>query len=302
MEGLLLMGTKIWTFQYEPKTFEEMILSEDMRSVLGKVIKERPNIMLVGNAGVGKGTFTNIFLKETQLDSIKINCSDETSVDAMRTKVKSFATALGVTPLKIVILNEADYLSQNAQAMLRDLMESVQGITRFIIQCNYGNKVIPELQSRCQVIELNGPPMKDIGMHILKILKAEKVTVKNKSAISEIIKKFYPDIRKIINTIQMNTIDGVLDTVKVEECNEVYSIIFKCMKKGDLDEIRKTLRSNAINYVELYSYLFENAGEFKSPGDAILAIGEHLYRDSIIAIKEINFLSMVVDMMKRGIL
>ncbi len=296
------MGTSIWTFKHAPQAFKDMVLSDDMRIILGKVIKERPNIMLVGNAGVGKGTFTNIFLKETGLDYMKLNCSDETSIDAMRTKVKSFATALGITPLKIVVLNEADYLSPNAQAMLRDLMESVQSITRFIIQCNYGNKVIPELQSRCQVIELNGPPMKDIGIHILKILKEENVKVKNKSAISDVIKKLYPDIRKIINTLQMNTIDGVLDTVKIEEVNEVYSNIFKNMKKGDLDEIRKILRSSAVNYTELYSYLFEQAGEFKSPGDAILLIGEHLYRDGIIAIKEINFLCMIVDMMKRGII
>jgi DNA polymerase III delta prime subunit len=296
------MSTDIWVFKHEPKTFQEMILSEDMRSVLGKVLKEVPNIMLVGNAGVGKGTFTNIFLRETKLDYIRLNCSDETSIDAMRTKVKSFATALGITPLKVVILNEADYLSPNAQAMLRDLMEQVQNITRFIIQCNYGNKVIPELQSRCQVIELNGPPMKDIGMQCLKILKAEKVTIKNKTAISDTIKKLYPDIRKIINTLQMNTIDGILDTVKIEEVNEVYSKILKCAQKSDLDEIRKMLRSNAINYTELYSFFFENVGGFKSPGDAIIVISEHLYRDSIIAIKEINFLAMIVDMLKRGIL
>jgi len=99
-------NTTIWTFRYQPDKFEDMILSDDMRNILGKVIKEQPNIMLVGNAGVGKGTFTNVFLKETKLDYMKINCSDETSIDAMRTKVKSFATALGVTPLKIVILNE----------------------------------------------------------------------------------------------------------------------------------------------------------------------------------------------------
>lgn len=201
-----------------------------------------------------------------------------------------------------IITHNCDYLSPNAQAMLRDLMESVQNITRFILQCNYGNKIIPELQSRCQVIELNGPPMKDIGVHVLKILKSEGVTIKNKSAISDTIKKLYPDIRKIINTLQMNTIDGILDTVKIEECNEVYSNIFKAIKKGDLDEIRKILRSNAVNYTELYSYLFDQAGDFKSPGDAILSIGEYLYRDGIISIKEINFMAFVVDVMKRGII
>lgn len=295
-----MSNTTIWTFKYQPDKFDDMILSDDMRNILGKVIKEQPNIMLVGNAGVGKGTFTNVFLKETKLDYMKINCSDETSIDAMRTKVKSFATALGVTPLKIVVLNEMDFLSVQGQAMLRDLMESVQGITRFILQCNYGSKVIPELQSRCQVIELNGPPMKDIGMHCLKILKAEGVTVKNKSVISDTIKKLYPDIRKIINTLQMNTVNGVIDSVKLEQVNEVYSDIVKMIKAQDLDGIRKSLRSNAIDYPELYSSIFEAAGEFKSPGDIILLVGEHLYRDSIIAIKEINFMAFVVTILKKG--
>ena len=295
-------NTAIWTFRYQPDKFEDMILSSDMRNILGKVIKERPNIMLVGNAGVGKGTFTNVFLKETKLDYLKVNCSDETSIDAMRTKVKSFATALGVTPLKIVVLNEMDFLSVQGQAMLRDLMESVQGITRFILQCNYGQKVIPELASRCQVIELNGPPMKDIGIHCLKILKAEGVTIKNKSVISDTIKKLYPDIRKIINTLQMSTINGVIDSVKLEQVNEVYSDIVMMIKSQDLDGIRKSLRSNAIDYPDLYAHIFEAAGEFKSPGDVIILVAEHLYRDSIIAIKEVNFIAMVVTILKKGLI
>lgn len=135
------MGTEIWTFKYQPDKFENMILSNDMKSVLGKVIKERPNIMLVGNAGVGKGTFTNIFLKETKLDNIRINCSDETSVDAMRTKVKSFATALGITSLKIVVLNEC--LDENEEILTgtlgnanRTLMKKLPDIEFDIISYN----------------------------------------------------------------------------------------------------------------------------------------------------------------------
>jgi len=201
-----------------------------------------------------------------------------------------------------IVTHNCDFLSVQGQAMLRDLMESVQGITRFILQCNYGSKVIPELQSRCQVIELNGPPMKDIGMFCLKILKAEGVTVKNKSVISDTIKKLYPDIRKIINTLQMNTVNGVIDSVKLEQVNEVYSDIVKMIKAQDLDGIRKSLRSNAIDYPELYSHIFESAGEFKSPGDVILLVGEHLYRDSIIAIKEINFIAMVMSILKKGLI
>ena len=139
------METKIWTFAYEPQKFEDIILNDVVKPRLQKALTEIPNLMLVGPPGVGKGTYTNIFLKETKLDFIKLNCSDETSIDGIRTKVKSFATALGVTKMKIVVMNESDYLSPAAQAMLRDLIEQVEGITRFIFQFNYGHKMIKEI-------------------------------------------------------------------------------------------------------------------------------------------------------------
>jgi DNA polymerase III delta prime subunit len=233
---------------------------------------------------------------------MKINCSDQTSIDNIRDNVKSFATALGTSKLKIVVMNEADYLSVNAQAMLRDLIESVQNITRFIFMCNYGNRLIPELPSRCQVIELGNPPAKDIFEFCLKILEKEKVVIKNKRAIVETIKKLYPDIRSIINTLQYNTVNKVIDTVLIEKSNEVYKDILDRMKSGDLDNIRKDLRTYSINYPELYMYLFDNANDFKSPGDMIIAIGEALYRDAIVAIKEINFVSFVIKSIREKIL
>jgi replication factor C subunit 2/4 len=269
---------------------------------LQKALTEIPNLMLVGPPGVGKGTYTNIFLKETKLDFIKLNCSDETSIDGIRTKVKSFATALGVTKMKIVVMNESDYLSPAAQAMLRDLIEQVEGITRFIFQCNYGHKMIKEIQSRCQVIELTNPPAKEIYQHCMDILKKEGVKVGDTKAIVTIIKQLYPDIRKIIHTLQMNTIDGKIDGIKVDEVSEIHFQIFKAAQEKNLDDIRKLLRGHSINYPDLYLHFYESAGKLKSPGDAILAIGEYLYRDSLVANKEINFMTMVVSLIKKGVL
>jgi DNA polymerase III delta prime subunit len=294
--------TDMWPFKYSPKTLDEMVVSDEMKEKLKKVIDEKPNILLVGPAGVGKGTFTDIFLRETKLDYIKINCSDQTSVDNVRENVKSFATALGISPLKVVVMNEMDYLSLNAQAMLRALMEDVQKMTRFIFMCNYGNKLMIELISRCQVIELGTPPAKKIFEFVTDILNKENVDVKNKKVIVDIIKKLYPDIRSIVNTLQYNTMNKVLDSVVIEKSNEVYKNIFDKMKIGDIDGIRKDLRSFSINYPELYQYLFDNVEGSKSPGDFIIAIGEALYRDAIVAIKEINFISFIVKCMKQGIL
>jgi len=290
----------IWVFKHEPTEFEDMVLNEDVRGKLGKALVEIPNLMLVGPAGVGKGTFTHIFLKKTGLDSLWVNCSDETSIDNIRTKVKSFATSLGITPLKVVVLNECDFLSVPGQAMLRDLIEQVQKITRFIIMCNYGHKIIPELQSRCQIVELGNPPLKDVAKFVMGILKKEKVVIDKIETVVDTVKKLYPDIRSTINTLQLNTVNGCITNVKLENTTGVYDKILNLAMSSDLDGIRKALRSNTINYTDLYQYFFDNVGGFKSPGDAIIEIAEAMYRDSIIAIKEINFISCVLKLIKKG--
>ncbi len=297
-----MKATDIWTFKYEPKTLDEMIIHPDIKTILKEFIIKQPNLMLIGPPGIGKGTFKNIFLKETGLDSIRINCSDETGIDAMRSKVRSFATALGISSLKVVIMNECDGLSIAAQKLLRGLIEETQDITRFFFMCNYGHVMIPEIKSRCEVIELNNPPAKEIYRHCVNILENEHINVKNPKVIVEVIKKLYPDIRRIINTLQMSVTNNTIEDIKYESTDNLYKQFIDLMKAGDIDGIRKLIRNNIINYTELYSILFENVNEFKSPGDCIIAIGEALYRDSISAIKEINYLAFVVDSLKKGIL
>ncbi len=290
----------IWCFKHEPSSFDNMVLDKQARTTLAKSFKEVPNLFISGPPGVGKGTFAHIFLKKTGYDHLWVNCSDETSVDNMRTKVKSFATALGITPMKIVVLNECDYLSVSGQALLRDLMEQVQSITRFILMCNYPHKIIPELVSRCQSIDLSSPPINEIAKFVMNVLKSENIKIKDLSAVSETIKKLYPDIRRIVNTLQSNVNMDTLSTIQITETTANYEKIQACIKSKDIDGIRKILRSNSINYVDLYSYIFDNMDNFNNPGEAILTIAEYLYRDSIIAIKEINFISCVVELIKKG--
>jgi len=293
--------SNIWTFRNEPKTLDEMVLNKTTREKLSKVMKELPNIMLIGPPGVGKGTFVNILLNTVKPNYIKINCSDETSIDNVRTKIKSFATTLGTTPIKIVYCNENDHLSIPAQAMLRDLMEQVHEMTRFIFACNYEHKVIPELKSRCQLIYLNSPPATDIFNFCLKVLKNENVKITDKKSLVELIKLKYPDIRGIINTLQLNAIDGKISDIKVYNVNDVYQSILESILKKDANQIREILRSNMVDYSSLYNYLYENVGKFNKIGDAIILIGEYLYRDGFVSIKEINFMSFVMRLIKENI-
>ena len=143
---------EIWTFKHEPDRLQDFIATPELKEKLSLVIKDLPNIMLFGSPGIGKGTFVNILLKQTKLDYLKINASDENSVDDIREKVKNFATALGNTKIKIVYLNECDRLTSAAQETLRQLIEDTHKITRYLLVGNYLNRIIPELKSRCEVI------------------------------------------------------------------------------------------------------------------------------------------------------
>jgi len=292
------MSTELWEFKYEPKVFSEMILNENIKPKLEKALKEVPSFLLYGTPGVGKGTFTKILLRETGYDHMWINASDETGIDNIRQKVRSFSTAMGISPLKIVVLNEADSLSsgdQGAQKILRQLMEDVQKITRFILLCNYENKIIPELKSRCTPIKIDNPPIKEIALFSKRILENEKIQFKNETLIS-IVKKCYPDIRSTIKALKENVINGKLVTDHISSSEGLWEQILNMIKNKNIEGVRKALKSNYIDYVELYKYLYENVGEFKEPGGAILLIGQHLVWDGIVAIKEINFMHMVIEM------
>ena len=304
----IIYNSRIWSFYYEPKIIDDMVLNEDIRKRFKKFVDEIPNIMLYGSPGIGKGTFAHILLEQTKLPKLWINASDETGIDAMRDKVRSFATAMGSHgDLKIVVLNEGDSLTsgmQGSQKMLRQLMEDVQKITRFILLCNYDRYIIPELRSRFTTLKVENPPKSDIAKFCLKILKSEKIKLTKETVthIKTIVEKCYPDIRKTVNVLQENCIDGILGGSRLSASEGIWDKVLKGIVSQDLENVRQILKSNYIDYNELYNYLFENAGIFKEPGGAILLIGEHLHRNTISDIKEINFMHMVVDMVYKKVI
>ena len=299
---------ELYEFKYAPKSFDEMILTDEVKVKLNSALEELPNIILFGPSGTGKGTFVDVLKKTKNLDMLKMNCSDETGIDAIRDKVKSFATSAGFGGIKIVYLNEADYLSTNAQAMLRDLMESVQKVTRFVLCCNYVHKIIPELMSRCRVIELTNPPAIDTVKRCWAILDAEGVKY-DKKVVVELVKSIWkqkPDIRKTLVVLKENVINGVLiNNIKISSYDEVYSKIITSMKSGDPDEVRSILKSHQIDYTGLYLHLYNtlmsDEDVFKKDGEAILLLGEHDYRDNIVGNREINFMTMYFQMLTNGV-
>ena len=300
---------KIWSFKYEPPTLNEMVLNPEIRPKLEKAIKEVPNLLLYGSAGIGKGTFTKIFLKETGLDYMWINASDKTGIDFIRNDVVPFAYAASKN-LKVVVFNEAEALSgyagggsskSGAQKILKQLIEDTESMCRYIFLTNHVQFILPEIKSRCQDYALDNLPLKDIVLFGSKILKAENVTFENKLLI-KIAKKCYPDIRKTIQALQENSIDGKLTDTKIFTAEEIFEQLLNLMFERDLDKIRVVLRSNYIDYVSLYEYLFENFKRFASPGGAILEIGNHIRLDNDVPNKEINFIHMVVIMMLQKII
>jgi len=303
------MNQTPYEFKYQPKSFDEMIVAEDIKPVLKKALDELPSLILSGPPGTGKGTFVDI-LKATNpdIDILKINCSDYTSIDDVRDKVKPFAQAIGFGALKIVFLNEVDYLSHNGQAMLRDLIEQTQKYTRFILACNYPHKIMDEMFSRCQHIELNNPPAIDVVKRCWSILDQEGVTY-NKKTVVDMIKSIWtkkPDVRQALVALRMNVIDNVLrENFVLSASDEVYGEVLKGLSGGDLEGITKTLKSNTIDYVQLYRYIGDSIMKddiWKNYGVAIELVGEHAYRDNGHANREINFRHMCVTMMRREVI
>lgn len=302
------MSEQLWEFVYAPQTFDEIILSDSVKPILSKALEDMPNMTIAGPPGCGKGTFMEILINTKQPEVMRINGSDTNGVDDIRDRVKPFAEAAGFdNTMKLMYINEADRLSLHAQDMLRDLIERVQDITRFILVCNYPERLTKELKSRCPVIMYPEPPIKDMVLRCMDILKAEGIRFNNTDLV-QLVKSTYPDIRHTINMLKFNCNDGILSSrLNIVSVNEVYQEVLDSMRTGDPGNVRKVLRSNPIDYTKLYKFLYERLMDtkedvFKNDFIAITEIAEGSYRDDIVAIKEINFMNVVFKMLKQGVI
>lgn len=307
---------ELWVFKYAPKTLDEMVISEEKKSVLQKVLDELPNTLIAGKPGTGKGTFMEILKKQTGFNVLKINGSMETGIDSIREKVKKFSTGFNPSGKNIVYINEADRLSPQAMDSLKDLSETVQHITRFFFLSNdetLRNDIEGAIKSRCSYhVNLNDPPGKEILLKCLRICKQEGVQIESKKEIVNLIKKCYPDIRKIIGTLQANVVDGRIGQISFSTDHDLYKSIFDLMRQSDIDEVRKKLKSNFINYGDLFNFIYNEVmdnmssdnGEqlIDNPAEFILLSGQYLHKNEIVAIKEINFMAYFLDLMKHGVI
>jgi len=248
--------------KYRPKTLDDIVLSDDNRKFFEQINKKQeiPHLMLSGAPGIGKTTLAKTLVTDVlDCQFIIINASEESGIDVIRQKIMNFANTRSIDgKIKIVIADEADGLSSvsggkgrsSAQQSLRNVMEEYAETTRFILTCNYPYKIIPALHSRCQTIDLT-PPYEGCVKRCSQILKAEGISVddENKVKLLELVKKCYPDIRKVINTIQKNTIDGVLNITSFESNLEFANTVADKLIKGkDVMRVRKFVIENEISF------------------------------------------------------
>lgn len=291
----------IWTERYRPDTLDGYVGNDALRAKLQQYIdtQDIPHLLFYGTAGTGKTTAAKILVKNIDCDYMFINASDERGIDTVRDKIKGFASTIGFKPLKIVVLDEADFLGREAQPALRNMMEAHSATTRFILTANYIERIIDPLVSRTQVYKLTPPSKKDAAIKLSEILKSENVEYE-KQTIAQIVHAYYPDIRKIINTAQLQTRDGKLQ-VSVEQLigqdlklKVVDTLMSSLPLKEKVNQIRQFVADQQIqDFTEMYQILYAHVEDYapnKVP-ETIIAVAEGMFRDGQVVDREINFVA-----------
>jgi replication factor C small subunit len=262
-----------------------------------------PHLLLYGQAGTGKTTLAKIITNQIDCDLMYINASDENSVDAVRDKIRGFASSMGFRKWKVIILDEADYLSQNAQAALRNLMETFSASTRFILTCNFVEKVIDPIQSRCQTFAITPPSKKEVAKRLNEILNQEGVEFEM-SDLAVIVNSGYPDIRRVLNAAQRQVINGklVIDKQSTLEANYTDKVVQELMSKNDaktkFTNVRQIIADSGVKSFEpLYRTLYDRVDEYAEGkvGQTILNIADGQYKDTMVVDKEINVMAMMLN-------
>jgi len=297
----------LWVEKYRPNKLQDYVGNEHLKSKVETYLEsgDVPHLLLYGRAGTGKTTLAKLIVNSLDCDYIIINASDENNVDTVRNKVKNFASSMGFKPFKIIIMDEFDYMSQNAQAILRNLMETFSKHCRFILTCNYVEKVIEPIQSRCQSFQIIPPTKKDVAIQMSKILKAEGVEFDVKDLVP-IIDASYPDIRKVINTCQLNSHKGKLKVDVQNLLENDYKLKVLDILKSNDDKRNKYMKlrqaiidSRASEFSELYTLLYDKVDEYAADNTSgvILILGDSIAKSAVAIDKEIIAASTLIQIL-----
>jgi replication factor C small subunit len=297
----------LWVEKYRPQTLAEYVGNETVKETIQQYLDNNdiPHLLLHGKAGTGKTTLAKLIVNTIKCDYMIINASDENNVDTVRNKVKNFASSMGFAGFKVIILDEFDYMTPNAQAILRNLMETFSKHCRFILTCNYHEKIIDPIKSRCQTFAITPPTKKDVAVQVTRILDAENIKYELKN-VADIISSYYPDIRRILNTCQLQSAKGELkvDHQIMVESNFQTKLVE--LLKGNDDKrnmfmnIRQAVADNRLNdYSEMYSMLYDKVDDYAAGNTAnvILTIAEGLSKDALVVDKEIVFMSTIIQIL-----
>ena len=297
----------LWVEKYRPQNLDTYIGNDFIKDKV-KVYLESgdvPHLLLHGQAGTGKTTLAKLIVNNIDCDFLYVNASDENSVDAVRDKIKNFASTAGFKPFKIIILDEADFLTPNAQAALRNIMETFSKHCRFILTCNFVERIIDPIQSRCQTFQVIPPDRKQVAQHLCSVLDQESVLYKLED-VAILVNAGYPDIRRVINAGQRQSISGQLVIDKQSEVLNDYKVklleILKSNKdrKTSFTEVRQLLADSKVkDYSDAFRLLYDNLDDFAGSNKAvsILTLAEGQFQDAQVVDKEINFMAMMIKLL-----
>ena len=297
---------KLYVEKYRSKVLDEYVGNETLKQVIAKYIEQNDiqNLLLYGPPGTGKTTLAKLLINNINCDHLYINASDERGIETIREKVQGFASTASFKPLKVIILDEADFITIQGQAALRNVIETYSMSTRFILTCNFIERIIDPLQSRCQVLKIVPPSKGEVAKHVVTVLEKEN-TEYDLDSIKIVVNQFYPDLRKILNTCQLSTHNGklVLDKSVLIASNYIDKVITELTKPTPTSwKIIKQIiaDSNISEYDELFRELYNRVEEYSkgNDGEIIILVSESQYQSNFRIDKEINIMACISQILK----